>query len=128
MYLHCKTGFYEVDRYQNTPIDACAMAEGGAKEYRPETDDIIVRARTREDLERLLELYADDPMTVSPILHTPQWDYQWRVYMSEASWALMMSTIAYDLDYRNFKAWTSNHAPDQHRLAYAIWEAGAHER
>jgi hypothetical protein len=120
MYFQAKCGFFEVDRYQNTPVPA---VDGVV----PKNDDIIVRARKEVDLYHLLKVYC--PQSVPPsqqpkLLHTPQWDYPYRAYMSEELWAATMAAIARDLSYQNFKKWTARTSPRQAELAHDIWAAG----
>jgi hypothetical protein len=49
------------------------------------------------------------------------WDYQFRMYVTRTEWGLCLAMVADDIDYRNFKSWTSTHAPAQYELAKDIW-------
>ena len=71
-------------------------------------DGIHVRARIREDLERLL---AASGRGVS-IQEWPVADYRWRVVVSPAELAVLMQTLADGVDYPNFKAVVAGR-PDQ---------------
>jgi hypothetical protein len=122
MYLHCKAGFFEVDRWDGTPVPI--------PQHQLEIDElvavgaegiIVVRCRQRAELEDLMRRYSKRQHVIwkSP----PGWDYQWRVYLTLAEWCKVMALVGADLDYRNFKAWTTSHAPEQQALAHDIWGA-----
>lgn len=119
MYLHCKHGFVEADRWDGARIPDREQQEAV---QRCERDgDAVVVARSRE-LETLLALLADVGITAT-LFETPDWDYPFRVYVTAKDWACVLAGVALDLDYRNFKHWTSSHRPEQHELAAALWRA-----
>jgi hypothetical protein len=110
MYLHCKAGFFEVDRWDGTPM------KGRFAIHAP--DSIIVRARRAEDLADLIRDYVPGEVVA---FHTPQWDYPFRCYLTEDQWSQAMSAIARDLDYRNFKHWSGETDSRNEKLAHDIW-------
>jgi len=120
VYLHCKTGFFEVDRWDGSPVGRedhqAAIDElraGGAVEI------AVVRCRDRAQLRDLLKHFA--PRQARIWKSPPRWDYPFRVYLTLAEWASTMASVAAGLDYRNFKSWTKANAPAQAALAYDIW-------
>lgn len=61
-------------------------------------DMLLVRARVREDLERLRDLLPDlEPW------HDLAADYAWRARVQRAEWAYALGAMAGEIDYRNFK-------------------------
>lgn len=70
-----------------------------AVEFRGEPDYLLIRARVREDLEPLVERYAD--LEIIPTLKA---DYPFRVVMSKALYAAYMVTEILGIDYDNFKS------------------------
>ena len=63
---------------------------------------ICVRARVREDLQRLCELgpmgaYADD------IEESQLADYRYRIYARREDWSAALALLGHSIDYSNFK-------------------------
>ena len=59
---------------------------------------VLVRARVREDLDRLGELLPHlEPW------HDPTADYAWRALVDRSEWRRALGVIAGEIDYRNFK-------------------------
>lgn len=125
MYLHTKYGFVEVDAWDGQPLPL--------KTHQREVDGlllrspvvVVVRSRQRRTIAALLDFAPSD--TDRKIFKSPPgWDYEYRVYLTPDEWAMVMARIALDLDYRNFKSWTTKNSPKQHALAHAIWHA-AHD-
>ena len=59
---------------------------------------VLVRARVREDLDRLGELLPQlEPW------HDPTADYAWRALVDRPEWGRALGAIATEIDYRNFK-------------------------
>jgi hypothetical protein len=119
MYLHCKRGFVEADRWDGSPIpvaeqqaQAIACAERGGA---------VIIARSRDGV-TLVALLADSGIDAK-VFHSPAWDYPFRVYLTLDEWALMLTGAAFAIDYRNFKHWTSAHQRGQYELAMRIWQA-----
>jgi hypothetical protein len=67
-----------------------------------------VRARCREDLENLITL-AD---IGSPLHHTSDGDYAWRIVVGQKDVSTIMAVLATSIDYRNFKD-RIHETPDQ---------------
>ena len=66
--------------------------------HRDEPDKLLVRARTREDIEALREqIPALEPF------EDPEADYRHRAVVSRAEWVAALAQLVADLDYDNFK-------------------------
>jgi hypothetical protein len=119
MYLHCKFGFVEADAWDGTPVPDPEHERELRAVGTPRV--IVARSRRRDTLERLLEL-VDQVRDIAILQSPPTWDYEWRAYLSVAEWAEVLTYVAFNLDYRNFKSWCSKNAPiDDVRLAHGIW-------
>ena len=78
---------------------------------------IIVRARVREDLDRLSEILPGlEPW------HDPTADYAWRALIRRAEWGYALGVMAGEIDYRNFKnAVAEQQGTPRARLYSRIW-------
>jgi len=84
MWLFCKSGFFSAVLDFDNP------------------DRVLVRARFKGDLERLL---ANMPgHAKAEILHTPDADYKFRVFVKKSDWETAVLSEAEDMDYTNFKS------------------------
>lgn len=87
MWIASKWGFYSIAR---------------------KPDGVHVRARVRQDLERLLSAGE----LAAAIQERPGADYRWRVIVGPAELGVLMQTFAASVDYPNFKAVVASR-PDQ---------------
>ena len=84
---------------------------------------LCVRARVREDLERLCELpsmasYADR------IEQSELADYRYRIYARRADWAVALEQLGREIDYPNFKdAVEDRQGSDRAGHYYSVWSA-----
>ena len=102
MWLFTETGFYSAVVGKDNP------------------DQIVVRARDRDDLVRLLDIYSSEDL---PILDEGG-DYPHRVVMDRETWAQIVTYTALDIDYTNFK--DRVHAvqgPDRAHTYLRVWSA-----
>ena len=67
---------------------------------REDHDTFLVRARRRDDLERLNKR-LDEPQ---PILEWAGADYPYRIILQKALWADYVAQMAMEIDYSNFKS------------------------
>jgi hypothetical protein len=124
MYVQCKAGFFEVDRWDGSPFPVREQQEDVNDVAASRLGVVVVRCRHRKDLEQLLLHYSKGGRR---IWKSPKgWDYAYRTYMTPLAWGEIMRNVAVDLDYRNFKAWTRGGEARHHRLAHDIWEAANH--
>ena len=126
MYLHCKVGFVEADAWDGGKIAGHEDILAGIAAAGHTV--VVVRSREADTLTALCDslprFYAAGAMPRIDVLPSPpEWDYEFRVYLTAVEWALVLGRVAMDLDYRNFKSWTTAHAPEQHGLAHDIWSA-----
>ncbi len=68
-----------------------------AVEHRDNPDQLMVRARCREDIERLADKLDAE------VVHTPNADYAYRITVLKSAFAEYMRDAVMDLDYLNFK-------------------------
>jgi hypothetical protein len=136
VYIHCKQGFIEADRYDGEPLPPGTPpgvvkrlngAQRRAKAFDAGVEVIVVRARVRETLTKLLALAQLDTAWV--VASPPTWDYEFRCFLTAVEFREVLHAIARDLDYRNFKMQCGERRPygereeNQHNLAHAIWHA-----
>jgi hypothetical protein len=91
MWLCTTRGFFSV---------VCGKYRKGAIDL----DTIVVRARRREHLEALLEIWPEDRGTWPPILTKQGTDYPCRIVVQRTTWEILAATLAEEIDYTNFKA------------------------
>jgi len=101
MWIYTTDGFYSVvhDRY-------C------------EPDELMIRARKREDLERLnaYNIKGD-------IIELPHADYRYRIPVKRAIWSKYLTQYAQNLRYNNFKNTLPPQDHSRHEAYYKCWEA-----
>lgn len=94
-------------------------------EHRNRSDAVLVRARVRADLERLLELDSQPsarPSTPDCIQSTPTADYPYRVAMHKRRWQHLAELLTKGVDYDNFKSAVANRqGPERARLYHELW-------
>lgn len=67
-------------------------------------DRLVVRARSRGDLESLITSHGNDlGITLKDINTNDSSDYRYRIHVDRAKWAVVMLKITNDIDYTNFK-------------------------
>jgi hypothetical protein len=82
-------------------------------EHRDDPGRLIVRARTREDIEALEGLVASQPVWLSDA------DYAWRVETTRDEWQAAMRVLIGEITYPNFKSAITD---DAHVRAYhRVW-------
>jgi len=128
MYLHFKDGFIEADRWdgQLTPDATVNRSLMRALALSGELGLMgrVVVARAREALPLRAMVAAIGVADEVDVLRSPDgWDYEWRAFLPAEHFAEFMSSVALDLDYRNFKNYCGDWAPAQKPLAYAVWDA-----
>jgi len=87
---------------------------------RQEPDKMQIRARAREDLERLAEFAKNLGWQFGPVIETPQADYRYRLLIKRDEWPALAHDLAEDVDYSNFK--NEIHDPYRHRLYEDVWQ------
>lgn len=92
-----------------------------AVEHRDDTSKVMVRARVKQDAERLATAINASPDT---ILATPDADYAYRLTTTKDVWANLLSAEAKSIDYDNFKnAALSTDDADRSRAYHDVWSA-----
>ena len=67
-------------------------------EHRDDAERLLVRARTREDIEALAGLVAAAPVWLESA------DYAWRVETTRTEWQAAMQVLVREITYPNFKS------------------------
>ncbi len=77
---------------------ACAQRKDGSLD----SDTLMVRARLREHLSRLQKRLPS--LAAFPMLATPERDYPYRIIVPKALWATLLSDLALEQSWSNFKS------------------------
>jgi len=110
MWIYTREGFFSVTTDQRTT-----------------GDNVMVRARVREDLEPLIK--AIDSPTLAPlqleIIESKRADYRYRVVMPRGHWVAYVANAAMDIDYTNVKDTLApmKTEPERHRAMLKCWSA-----
>ena len=118
MWLFTTDGFYSV---------ACARQGDGSKAQPVDPDRMMIRARRREHLVRLIERF-DELMGDAAIIETPDADYRYRCFVAKSVWTEVASQLAAEIDYDNFKSAVARHlgsSVDASRyveLLHEVWD------
>jgi hypothetical protein len=100
MWLITTQGFYSVVAHRERP------------------EAVLVRARTRADIEALRDQIQD----LTPF-EDELADYRWRAEVSREQWADAVAQFAEEIDYPNFKdAVAETQGPDREALYHQIWQ------
>lgn len=83
-------------------------------------NELMVRARVRDDLERFCDREALDP---NDIMEFPQADYRFRIKVPRGRWIAYVGTMAHDIDYPNFKGTVISRDHDRHTAYMECWRA-----
>ena len=86
MWVFCKYGFFSAVQHKDKP------------------GTLLVRARFKGDLERLVESMTEDEHKLcSSVVETPIADYLFRMEIPKDVFAKVMERITSEIDYENFK-------------------------
>jgi hypothetical protein len=90
MWIFTRYGFVSI---------ACARSEDG------EIDEntLMVRARSRKHLENLRERFPNSELAKAEIMSNAGTDYSFRVIVSKAGWAMIVSELVTEQTWSNFK-------------------------
>lgn len=117
MWICTKYGFYST---------VCARHGNGEDGQPIDPGRLMVRGRVRAHLEALKERYPDllGACEIQASTHT---DYAYRFFVATADWSVIMSRLALDIDYGNFKSEVQRHqgrggAPYVHAL-HEVWSS-----
>jgi len=115
MWLFTKYGFFSA---------VCARLGDGRHGQPVDPDRIIVRARVREHLEGLKKRFPD-LLGRCDILEFAGTDYAFRIVIEKRVWSQVLSGLADETDYDNFKSEVTRHqgsagAAYEHAL-HSVW-------
>ena len=88
MWIFTKYGFYSV---------VCARKSGSA-----DPNELMIRARERRHLQNLIDRFEE--LKGSEIKKTSDRDYRYRLFVGKEKWVAVLSALAQELDYFNFKS------------------------
>jgi hypothetical protein len=93
----CRSG-QALRRYDGQP-------EQGRQSYGqpPDPDRVMVRARVRQHLDRLKDRFPDQ-LGSCDIAETRKTDYRYRLFVAKPVWCQVLSALAGEMDYDNFKS------------------------
>ena len=101
MWLFTTDGFYSAVTHREAP------------------DTVVVRARARDDVLRLIEAVGQGTLA-----ETPHRDYRFRVCLPRDTWAAYVAAAAQAIDYPNFKAAIAERqGADRAHIYGAVWAA-----
>ena len=99
MWIFTKYGFFSA---------VCARQGDGKRDQPIDPHRIMVRARVRQHLEALMKRFPD-LLGPSEIREFPQADYAFRTFVDKRVWSAVLSSLAEDTDYDNFKSEVARH-------------------
>lgn len=106
MWIFSKIGFFSVVEHKDDP------------------DLVMVRARYKEDIDRLHHAIMDFSKVDLPVERTLNADYYFRMTIPKMTWARIMEAVAADIDYTNFKNAVHHMEPGVRAKAYMeVWDA-----
>lgn len=101
MWIFAREGFFSVVKKGNGDRDLC------------------VRARVREDLERLVTQHPE----MGPIIENAGTDYPYRAFVRSSDWARIASEMAERIDYSNFKSMVAEESGKNRANLYGqVWD------
>ena len=109
MWLFTKYGFYSA---------VCARRAGQPLDH----DRVMVRARLREHLDALKGRFPD-LLGDRPVVVAAGTDYACRIFVDKAVWARIVSDLADDVDYGNFKSAVARHqgTTEYEHALHGVW-------
>ena len=117
MWLFTQYGFFSA---------VCARQGDGSHGQPVDPDRIMIRARRREHLDRLLARFAEafDGIEVHESTAT---DYRFRIFVDKTDWADVLQDLGDELDYDNFKSAVANRLTsdtdgDYENALHDVWE------
>lgn len=102
MWLFSEQGFFSIVAHRDRP------------------NYLLVRARVRADLERLLT-HDKSIASVPTIEHTPVADYPYRVTLARNALAMLVFEQVQTIDYPNFKDRVAEREPERARIYHDVW-------
>jgi hypothetical protein len=115
VWIFTKHGFFSA---------VCARQADGGHGQPVDTDCIMVRARVRTHLEAL-KLRFTDLLGDCEIQASAGTDYAYRLFVPKAAWVQVLSALADEIDYDNFKSEVARHrgraGADYEHALHDVW-------
>jgi len=116
MWVFTKHGFFSA---------VCAKQGSGKHSDPIDPDRIMIRARVRPHLEALKRRFPD-LLGLCDIQEFAGTDYAFRIFVDKAAWSQVLSGLAEETDYDNFKSEVARHqghaGATYERLLHKVWE------
>jgi len=116
MWLFTRYGFFSA---------VCARQGEGRYGAPVDVDRIMVRARVRAHLDALLTRFPS-ALAGCEIRQSSATDYAFRIFVAKPAWTEVLSELARDIDYGNFKSEVARHesmvGADYERALHEVWE------
>jgi len=106
MWLYLKSGFYSI--VHKIPC---------------KKDELLVRARAREDIDSLRKLLKERYKFEGVIIDSPDADYAYRMVVPRETFALFILNAALEVRYDNFKKTIRSTDDKRHDAYFRCWEA-----
>jgi len=118
MWLFTRYGMYSA---------VSARTGDGKKGNPPDPTRMMVRARDRDHLQNLVEMFPEEFQGVE-IEESVTNDYRFRVFVAKDVWVQVVAALVMDVDYDNFKDSLDHTLPHEqagpyHRSCMSVWSA-----
>lgn len=90
-----------------------------AVKHRDKPHTVLVRARARKDLKRLIELAPDKGLKIKKTLERA--DYPYRMEVPQRLWVDLLAVLASEIDYDNFKTAVGKKSKKRAGLYSRVW-------
>lgn len=115
MWIFTKYGFYSA---------VCARQGDGGSRQPIDVDRIMVRARVRSHLAALIDRFPD-LLGDCQIVESAGTDYAFRLFVEKSAWVRVLTDMAEDTDYGNFKSEVERHqgsaGEDYEDALHRVW-------
>src|SRR4051812_43444993 len=115
MWIFTKHGFFST---------VCARQGDGRHSQPVDPDRMMVRARVRSHLEALKQRFVD-LLNDCEIQKSAGTDYAFRLFVPKPAWMQVLSALADEIDYDNFKSEVARHQGpagiDYERALHEVW-------
>jgi hypothetical protein len=115
MWLFTRYGFFSA---------VCARQSDGRHGQPVDADRMMIRARDRRHLQALIDRFPEQ-LGNAEILENTGTDYRFRLFVSKSVWVEVVSQLAEETDYDNFKSAVGRHlgadGADYIHALHSVW-------
>ncbi len=97
---------------------------GSVVAHREKEDVLLVRARSRDDLEAFCRIAAEEGIEgfdPGGFWEDPSADYRWRMEVGQAAVADLARVLVERIDYDNFKSRVGRDDPGREMIYHGVW-------